>query len=286
MPTLVARLPDSIARARLRTALERQRQGGPAYDALLVEGWAEAHELAASGAVSLLVFEPYVGGVLDVESCVVFRDEFPAIVLLPYGDFAGERARDVLRLAELGITHLVVRSPPGEHDGDDAPLAFALHLTDALAGSVAGRVLAALEDRIPDALVPAVRYLLFAAERPLGPQQVARATYRHEKTLRDQLRAAGLPSTQKLIIWARLFHAAQLLGSGRRSVENVAGTLDFPSASALANQLGRYAGVRPGELVGRADALERLLQIFRERHAAGDWMLRSSAGPAGARQRE
>jgi AraC-like DNA-binding protein len=147
-------------------------------------------------------------------------------------------------------------------------------------------VLAALEDRIPDALVPAVRYLLFAAERPLGPQQVARATYRHEKTLRDQLRAAGLPSTQKLIIWARLFHAAQLLGSGRRSVENVAGTLDFPSASALANQLGRYAGVRPGELVGRADALERLLQIFRERHAAGDWMLRSSAGPAGARQRE
>jgi AraC-like DNA-binding protein len=136
----------------------------------------------------------------------------------------------------------------GEQNGDDSPLAFALHLTDALAGSVAGRVLAALEDRIPDALVPAVRHLLFAAERPLGPQQVARASFRHEKTLREQLRAAGLPSTQKLIVWARLFHAAQLLGGGRRSVENVAGTLDVPSASALANQLGRYAGVKPGQL--------------------------------------
>ncbi len=69
-----------------------------------------------------------------------------------------------------------------------------------------------------------------------------------------------------------LFQAAYRLGDTPRTVENVALSLGFASASALRNQLRRYAGVTPHELRPGA-SLEVLLEEFRERWRVGNWAL-------------
>jgi AraC-like DNA-binding protein len=84
--------------------------------------------------------------------------------------------------------------------------------------------------------------------QPLDVRAAASLYCRHSSTLQRHLRAAGLPPLNQLIVWGRILHAASLLRGGHRSVDSVAAMLDFPSSSALRNQLRRYAAVRPIDL--------------------------------------
>lgn len=104
--------------------------------------------------------------------------------------------------------------------------------------------------------------LVQTAAQPLTPADAARLYHGHANTLRVHLRAAGLPPLNQIIVWARLFRAAHLLGDPARAVESVAAALAYPSANALRNQLDRYAGLCPRE-VRAAGGLPALLQAFR-----------------------
>ncbi len=264
MALLLALLPDEIARSRLRRALEVDRASRARHQLLLASGWEEMRRLALRSAPQLAIFDPYASGGFDLEDGRRFRADFPSIALLPYGELVGRHIRDVLRLAALGVQEVVVR------DEDDRPVAFHLLITGALTSSVPGMVLAELEDLLPARLTPLMRDLLFAANRSVQPEEVARLYHRHPNTLREHLRAAGLPAVNKLIVWARLFHAARLLESPARTVESVALILEYPSVSALRNQLQRYAGVTPQEVRERG-GLHLVLAAFRERHWAERW---------------
>jgi AraC-like DNA-binding protein len=264
MALLLALLPDEIALSRLRRALEVDRASRVRHQLLLARGWEEMRHLALRSAPQLAIFDPYASGSFDLEDCRRFRADFPSIALLPYADFTRNRIRDVLRLASLGIQEEVVR------DEDDTPVAFHLLITGALTSSVPGMVLVELEDLLPARLTPFLRDLLFAARQSLRPRDVARLYHRHPNTLREHLKAAGLPPVNKLIVWVRLFHAARLLDSPARTVENVALVLEYPSVSALRNQLQRYAGVTPQEVRERG-GLGLVLAAFRERQRAGRW---------------
>lgn len=228
------------------------------------------HALALRSPPQLTIFDPYVDGELELEACRGFHVEFPSSALLPYGDFAHRPARDVLCLAELGVHDAVTRGK------DDDPLALQRVLAEALSRTIVGAVLSDLEDLIPANLVPLTRHLLVAAHRPLSPSDLANFYCRHPKTLRKHLRAAGLPTTNKLIVWSRLFHAAHLLSDSARSFENVAWTLGFCSPSALRAQLQRYVGTAPKELI-RCGGLNLLLREFRSRYEAGRWQVDSTA---------
>lgn len=264
MALLITYLPDEIARRRLARALEVSCAARAPYTVVAARSWSEMRDVAMRSAPQLAVFDPYASGLLDLDLCAAFHRDFPSIALLPYGDFARGGARDVLRLAQLGVCEVVVR------DQDDTPITFHLRITGALLSSVPGRVVTGLGDLFPATLHPFLRSLLFRASRPLDPADAARLYYRHPNTLREHLRAAGLPPVNKLIIWARLFHAAQLLESPVRTVDNVALALDFPSTAALRNQFQRYPGVTPQE-VRAMGGMVFLMAKFRERHEAGCW---------------
>ena len=228
------------------------------------------HALAAESAPQLAIFNPYPVGTLDFEACSEFHQAFPSVALLPYGIFPQRCAREVLRLAQFGVRTVV------QQNIDDHRSAFRLILTEALLGSVAGRVLAELEDLIPEELMPVMRYLLLSAHRPVTPAELAKVHFTCEKTLRDHLGAAGLPPTYHLIVWARLFYVAHLLDDPGRTVENVASSLGFASHAALGSQLKRYLEISPSELRCRG-GLQFLLKEFRCRHHQRDcraWRVR------------
>jgi AraC-like DNA-binding protein len=256
-------LPDPIMRARLDTAL---RVDGGARADHHVRNWAEMREVALRSHVHLAIFDPYASGALDLDSVALFHEQFPNLVLLGYGDFARRSVRDTVRLVRVGVWDIVVR---GE---EDSPLKLRDLVDEALAPSLDGGALSKLRDLLPAHLVPLFRQLLSVAYWPLTPTDVAKLYHAHPNTLRKHLQAAGLPTVEKLIVWMHLFQAAYRLGDTPRTVESVALSLGFASASALRNQLRRYAGVTPHELRPGA-SLEVLLEEFRERWRVGNWAL-------------
>lgn len=266
MALFLVYLPDPIAQARLREALQLERAWNRIeHTVRYAESWAEMHELAAAFAPRLAIFDPYARGELDTESCAAFHAKFGSVILFAYGDFQATPANDPFRLAQpgLGVRGVATKGV------DDNRLDLRLRVTEALSCGAAVEVLETLRDLLAPEFVPLFRHLLAEAEFPVTPAALARTRYCHPKTLRERLKAAGLPPTQHLITWTRLFRAASMFGGGR-SVENVTFVLGFPSRSAFCNQLRRYAGVSPTELMERG-GLEFLLAGFRGRHAAGCW---------------
>jgi AraC-like DNA-binding protein len=270
MPILLSHLSSPAARSRLAATLQMERAARVPYEWLQAAGWSECRRLAAERGPHLLVFDPYGGTGLELGEARAFRDDFPAVVLVPYGDFQRRPARDVLVLAaELGVQGIVTLN------ADDQAASLRLILTEAQSATVVGRVLAGLEQVTPPELVPLLRIILQRAHAPVCPDDVANAFHRHCKTIRDHLRAAGFPPLNKLIVWARLFHAAMLLQDRSRSLESVALVLHFPSPSALHNQFTRYAGERVRRAVHQR-GVDALLEAFIARNASCDWEMRTS----------
>jgi AraC-like DNA-binding protein len=265
MALFLALLPDA-ARSRLTRALELERAGGADHEIRFAGCWETMHALARQSAPQLAVFDPYASRGLDVKSCAVFSTEFPSTVLFAYGDFGRDALHDMLCLTEAGVRGVA------RYGIDDAPAMLRHLLTEALSYTVVGTVLAALRDILTPETVPLMRYLLNPVHPPTTPDAAAKFYHRGPKTLREHLKRAGLPPTEKLIVWARLFHAAHLLRGGARTAENAALLSGFSSRSAFCNQLQRYAGVTPKELVQRGD-FGFLLTEFRRRYEQAEWEL-------------
>jgi AraC-like DNA-binding protein len=257
MAHFLSYLPDPVMRARLNEAVKMEYATKVSHKVEHVDSWKESYQIARRSTPHLVIFDPYASGKLDVESCASFSAAFSSTVLFAYGDFGRTPARDTLRLARAGVQEVA------EYGVSDSPVALSLLLTDALTSSLIGGILAALDNRLTPETLRLVQYILSCPDDQITPEHAAKVCYCHPKTLREHLRKAGLPSTQRLIAWVRLFSAAYLLQDPARSVENVALRLGFPSVNAFRNQLRRYAEVGPRELLKKG-GVQYLLRKFME----------------------
>lgn len=242
MGALLALLTDQLARRRLERVVRQRSLPLVVSDLTITERWAELHLAAVQCPAALAVVDPYASGRVESGAIKVFRRAFPCIGVVAYGDFDRHSSRDAVRLMRLGVIEIVIR------DREDAPHAFARILARAMTRSTSARMLDGLRSMVPPHLHGFVGAVLRKADRPLSPGEAARLYHRHPNTLREHLRAAGLPSVNKLIVWMRLLHAAHHLEDSGTSAERVASLLRFPSGTAFRNQLHRYVGVTPGEL--------------------------------------
>lgn len=251
MALVLACLSDPVAGCRLRAALE----GRSRHRVVLATNWNVLLQMAHQAPADLVVVDPFAGAG-GLEACATLHAVHPSVAILPYGGLDGRPARELFRLFELGVQRVVVR------DRDDGPASFRQAIEEVLARRMADTVVAALGDLFPGSLRSLLEFLLLHAGASLDPDEVARSQFCHSKTLRARLRAAGLPSLNRMIVWTRLIYAAHLLAGSRRSVEQVVLGMGYPSAAAFRTQLQRYARMGTHEL--RAPGgLERLLECFR-----------------------
>lgn len=264
MAAILAYLPETRARIRLKAAVEGTKL---LKDSTLVvaAGWEDLWTKARTIRADLAIFDPFQDPEPNLSACAEFAARFPSVAVVPYGDFNRRPLMDVLELGRMGIRVVVAR------DMDDEPQRFARILTSALPRSLENEVLRRVGDLVPPHLEALFRFVLSESYRPLDPSRIARVYHRHPKTLREHLRAAGLPSTRKLIGWGRLFHAAHALRDPGRGIEATAHLLEFPSAAALRGQIVRYTGLHVQDLLARPEALEIMLDVFELRHACGHW---------------
>lgn len=267
--SVAAYLPDDAARARLLDALARLGSTEPAAHLRFVDRPVDLVAALRAGAAPLAVLD-----VSPAQGCsAVFvrgvAQTFPHTSILAWSDFQDLGAREIFELALAGIVEVVIAGV------EDTPKQIALLLENALSRTLARRVQGVLADVLPATAEAPFYALLAAARRPLTPEDAARLALCHPSTLRVRLLRAGLPSAGKLIVWMRLLHAAARLELARGGAARVAASLEFPSETALRNQLRRYAGMKPAELTAPGGP-ERLCAEFRRRYEARDWSLHAS----------
>lgn len=131
----------------------------------------------------------------------------------------------------------------------------------ALATARADRVARSLQDRYaapgPDAIGWAVEH----AGADTSVEKLAAALGHTPRSLRHALEGAGLPAPTRVLLWGRLLLAGARLGRDGRTVEDVAFSLGYSTATSLARAMKGQTGLTPGQ-VSAAGGMERVREAL------------------------
>lgn len=269
---LVALVADAVGRARIAGAL-REVAGEVRFCRTLDEarallaaadattaglpdgGAAGAPTSSVGGGVRALLVEDADADGRSTESLVrEVRTRWPHLAVLLYCQPGRTPSSSICALVQAGVHELVLRGI------DDERHALRAALRAGEQRSVAALLLDRVRPRVPLAVWPVVECFLRRAAEPVTVDEVARTLGVHRKTLVNRLAAAGCPPPMVVRTWCRLLVVARLLEEPTRTLEGIALQLDFPSGTALRNQLRRHVGCTAQELRARgglAHALPR-----------------------------
>jgi AraC-like DNA-binding protein len=158
-------------------------------------------------------------------------------------------SRLLLDIAQAEVTELVLR------DVEDMQHVLARVLASAVQRSTAQRLDARLSALIAQPMRPLFRFALEHAHESLSVEEVAATFGVTRRTLRNRLVEHRMPRPRVFLTWCRLLVAGALLDERGRSLDSVAGQLDFPSGHGLGMVLRRYLGsgitaLRAGQVSG------------------------------------
>jgi AraC-like DNA-binding protein len=202
----------------------------------------------------------YLGNPSDADKeCIQavrrFRAHSPRTLVLAYCWVSTRSAPLLVAAGQAGIDGVLLRGY--DDPGESIRRRLAQDSVDVVGRGVAARM-ALPDDATWRVLAHCVRR---AANTVLTVERLADECGVHRRTLRNRLRAAGLPAPEQLIGWSRLLVAAALLELPGRSVGTVASQVGFSSETAFRSMLGRYTGFKPKEL-RQGDGFARLWAAF------------------------
>jgi AraC-like DNA-binding protein len=230
---------DSLSLARLTSAIGSEHELVPCSD------WGALWEAVAG--------LPLDGCVVDVyrpSRAVGFREiqrlrkRRPTLAIMVYDDFAG-REMDLFELGRLKVDAVLLAG------GNESPRGIQAAVAEALVSSLAARVTAALAGRVPAPGPDLLRWAIENAHRRPLVGDLAEAFSWTRRSLARVLESASLPAATRLLLWGRLFRAAQLLDDRGATVEQVAYSLGYATGAALSRALRRCTGYAPRELQRR-----------------------------------
>ncbi len=265
----VACIPESpLLLARLRAAVGKGgtvRHFPDSSTALLpiLQGAIDATVVAVDGANS------------DVALRTIrqLRAAVPAHAIIAWCELRTSPSRLLLDIAQAGVTELVLR------DVEDMQHVLARLLASATQRSTARQLYDRLGHLIPAQMRPLFRFALEHAHESLGVDEVAATFGITRRTLRNRLVEHRLPRPRMFLTWCRLLVAGALLDERARSLDSVAGQLDFPSGHGLGMVFHRYLGrginaLRSSEV---SATVERAFRTALAEAALGSLPLESSA---------
>ena len=226
--------------------------------------WVDVFRLCETRPVHIAILDLFADGELSLEPLRQLKRRFPRLGTVAYVDVTVERSRDLFDAGRAGMDALIVANV------DDDALSIAAILEQAEARGVAGLLRSTLETLRPT-VRDAVLLAVTRAHEHLTPDDLARRLSLSRRVLAKHLEHASLPSPQRLITWARLLVAANLLEDPERSADNIALALHFPSGSAFRNTCQRYLRATPSDI---------------RRHGGAQWVLTNMLLDTGAAAEE
>ena len=245
MGLIAALVPNPARLFRLRSAIRGR------HSVELCNDWLDVFRLCETRPVHIAILDLFASGDMSLEPLRQLKRRFPRLGTVAYVDVGAERARDLFDAGRSGVDALIVANV------DDDALTISAILEQAEARGVAGILRRALEGLRPT-VRDTVLLTVTRAHEHLTPDDLALRLSLSRRVLAKHLEQAGLPSPQRLITWARLLVAANLLEDPDRSADNIALALHFPSGSAFRNTCQRYLRATPSEI---------------RRHGGAEWVL-------------
>lgn len=207
---------------------------------------AELHTVLRSSDVDVLVIDPAMNegrweGVL--EEIVAAYPQLPAIV---YTTLTPEAMRHVVRLARVGVQHVVLNR------FDDEPSRFLDLIERAPAHPLAEAMLQELAvplQALPVIVTRAIEQLFRSPARVKNTQELANLAGMIPRTLYRHLMPVGLQPRQ-LLICARLLRTYTLVREPGVRIKEVALKLGYADPDHLTEQLREWTGCSPRDLRG------------------------------------
>jgi AraC-like DNA-binding protein len=171
-----------------------------------------------------------------------FRLVAPRSAVVAYGQMGRATAQLLFIAGRVGVDRLLLRG------FDDLERGISEALQTTRIESAIRRALERSEVRAGPAAIVFEHCLRSTSAGPISVQQLATALHVNRKTIGTRLRRAELPAPEQLISWCRVYWVVHLLRDGRRSVADVARTLQFSSESDLRRMVARHAHCTPSRL--------------------------------------
>ena len=180
--------------------------------------------------------------------------DFPSHPLIAYSYERGLTDRHVFLIAQTGITDFV--------NADDSKLALGRTLESAQRIKHAEILFERLECFVPANAHSVFRYALEHAGESLDVPQLAAALGVNKRTLTWRLKQQRMPSPRLLLTWCRILVASMLLDEPGRTLQSVAGQLDFSDGHNLGMVVVRYLG-RGIEALRKQGVMDEAIRKFR-----------------------
>ena len=223
---------------------------------------AELHSMLRLGDADLLIVDPSVHDGLLAEAVEEIIARHPSLPVVVYTTLAPASMRHVMRLARLGVQHVVLNR------FDDEPRRFLELIERVPAHPVAELMLRELAEPLrlmPVVLARAVEQLVRSPSRAKNSQELATMAGMTLRTLYRHLTPMGL-QPRHLIVSARLLRAYIFLRGPGSRLKEVALKLGYADPSHLSEQLRDWTGLAPKDIrraVAPAEFVRRVAEHLR-----------------------
>lgn len=205
----------------------------------------------------MLAQDSFDGCLVDVEASDLetarreiglLREQYPGLAIVACVE--GGHGRGYFDLGEMGVDGVL---PMGSVQN----VRVRAVVDGALATARAARIARTLEERYAAPGPDAIGWAVENAGGETSVEKLAAALGHTPRSLRQALEEAGLPAPTKVLLWGRLLLAGARLGRDGRTVEEVAFSLGYSTATSLARAMKRQTGLTPSE-VSEHGGMERV----------------------------
>jgi AraC-like DNA-binding protein len=231
--------PDLRTRARVQTALHGD------HDLVYYEEWSTMRSaLDQSAADGLLIDVYHPGRAIPLLELQRVRERFPSLAIVVYSDFASH-GMDPFALGRMRIDGVLPAT------GTETANEIRGAIEQALATSVATKIVNSLHGRVPPLALDALQWAIENAHRnPPALDLATHFTRTPEGMTRALLRDAAPPPV-RLLLWGRLFRGTHLLADRGLSIERAAMAVGYSSGAAFSRALRDATGYAAREVRAR-----------------------------------
>ncbi len=226
---------------------------------------AELHAMLASEDPDLLMLDPAArdGAIVDSLESIITRH--PSLPVIVYTTLSPHAMRLVVRLARLGVQHVVLNR------FDDEPRRFLELIERVPAHPLAELLLEEIAEpmrRIPVVLARAIEQLVRSPSRAASVPELAAMAGMTSRTLYRYMAVAQLPP-RDLIVCARLLRAYTFFREPDSRLKEVAVKLGYADPERLSDQLWEWTGYSPKDLRHVAHPVEYVRRLVKHLQRVG-----------------
>jgi AraC-like DNA-binding protein len=217
---------------------------GETHSLVTAADLAELHSMLRVGDADLFIVDPAVHEGLLAEAIEEIIARHPSLPVVVYTTLAPASMRHVMRLARLGVQHVVLNR------FDDEPRRFLELIERVPAHPIAELMLRELAEPLrlmPVVLARAVEQLMRSPSRAKNSQELAGMAGMTLRTLYRHLTPMGL-QPRHLIVSARLLRAYIFLRGPGSRLKEIALKLGYADPGHLSEQLREWTGHAPKEI--------------------------------------